>query len=194
MTYSVSLCIPADDGHRVNSELNRRREKTPDMPELRNIDHHLVFVYGSLMHGFGNHYLLRKSEYLGVGRTMRDEYEMYVASGFPVLREAPNKEGNYVYGEVYAVGPDELSRLDFLESNGTMYTRKKTSISLREQSFVTPSATRAYPFEQCWCYFGEEDYWDGFKTMKEVPLTLPKGSSDDGVGLKWNTSFLGRLN
>ena len=185
-TSPMTIYVPADNPEVIERELKKRREKTPDMGVLRDTEDNLVFVYGSLMSGLHNNYILRKSKFLGRARTTFDKYEMYTAGNFPVLREVKDDEGNYVYGEAYAVDADTMMNLDWLESNGVMYSRKKIRVSMREQ-VIQHGNTRVYPFEECWCYFGNEDYWKGFEGMQEVGLTTPDENME-GVGLRWSKS------
>lgn len=175
MSRLNSIYLSADHPKYISKQLQERRSQSPDLNHLRKSEEHLVFVYGSLMHGLHNHHLLSKSKYLGTARTLFDKYEMYSAGSFPVLREVADDEGNYVYGEVYAVDVDTFMRLDALESNGVMYSRKQTRVKLHNQHQT--------PIEKCWTYYGEDSYWD-WKTIKEVPKVIPADPSQS-VGLSW---------
>ena len=71
----------------------------------------LVAVYGSLRKGFGNHYLLKDSKYLGEYDT-EPIYDMYSISSFPGLVTGGNTS---IKMEVYEVDRPTLVRLNQLE-------------------------------------------------------------------------------
>jgi gamma-glutamylcyclotransferase (GGCT)/AIG2-like uncharacterized protein YtfP len=79
----------------------------------------LIFVYGTLKQGFGNHRLLANQEYIGRATTP-DRYTMLSLGAFPGVVDA----GSYrVYGEVYDVDDECLSDLDSLEGHPDFYRR-----------------------------------------------------------------------
>ncbi len=92
----------------------------------------LVFVYGTLKGGHGNHHYLGKSKFTGIDRTRR----LYLMDtvGFPTITRHP--EGYPVEGEVYEVSKPTLDRLDFLEGNGQMYQRVLTELKSGRTAWV----------------------------------------------------------
>lgn len=94
-------------------------------------DEHDIFVYGTLMNGFGNHALLRGAEFIKSGRTP-PSYTMYSLGGFPGVCEGGETA---VVGEIYRVKNTEmLRRLDSLEGHPNWYRR--TPITLEDGSEV----------------------------------------------------------
>ena len=83
-----------------------------------------VFVYGTLMSGFGNNGLLSRAEFIGTATT-EDNYKM-LAKGIPYLIE--EKGESYVSGEIYRVSENALSRLDQLEGHPSWYCRKVITV------------------------------------------------------------------
>jgi gamma-glutamylcyclotransferase (GGCT)/AIG2-like uncharacterized protein YtfP len=82
---------------------------------------HLVFVYGSLKNGFGNHYHLQTARFLEATRTGSRSFRMESMGGFPAVL----KNGSYaIEGELYEVDDRTLARLDQLEGNGHFYNRE----------------------------------------------------------------------
>lgn len=105
------------------------------MSDLKRCD--MVFVYGTLKSGFGNHRQLSSSEYLGEARTA-DSYYM-IGTSVPVV--IPGGEHS-VAGELYHVTePSVLMALDDLEGHPTLYRREIIPV-IEEDG------------EQChaWCY------------------------------------------
>lgn len=96
----------------------------------------LVFVYGTLKAGRGNHRLLRHTEFVGEGTTISNFY--MVGSGVPYL--IPGGE-HRVLGEVYTL-PDEdtLEALDRLEGHPHHYRREVVDILVGDKRL------------RCWCY------------------------------------------
>ena len=76
-----------------------------------------VFVYGTLMKGFGNHGLLAGSDFVGSARLATEDYRMVDLGCFPGLTSRGLPDGMYrvVHGEVYSVDADVLRGLDALE-------------------------------------------------------------------------------
>lgn len=70
----------------------------------------LVFVYGTLRRGGSNHFRMAGAEWI-TGGTVRGH--LYRIDWYPglVLDEA----GDEIHGEVYSVGPDQMSDLDVFE-------------------------------------------------------------------------------
>ena len=92
----------------------------------------VVFVYGTLMRGGSNHYLLGNGQYLGEARA--DNYCLYdVTESFPgVLHHC----GKSVLGEVYSVDQPTFEDLDELESNGYLYQREQIGVTLTESEEI----------------------------------------------------------
>lgn len=92
----------------------------------------LVFVYGTLMQGEGNHRLLATEDaaYLGPCDT-EPVFTMYHLGGFPAV--APEGD-TAIRGELYVVGDRTLAALDRLEGHPSFYTR--TTIRLAGGSEV----------------------------------------------------------
>ncbi len=97
---------------------------------------HLVFVYGTLMQGHGNHgwLLLGNPDARFVGRGVAENLGLYnVTQGFPgVIRE----QGASTKGEVYEVGNATLRRMDNLESEGHMYLRERVVVHMENGEAV----------------------------------------------------------
>ena len=92
---------------------------------------HTVFVYGSLMQGFGNHpHHLGRARYIGKGTT-QSVYTMLDLGSFPAVM--PNGE-TAIQGEVYSVNDAQLAALDRLEGHPSFY--KRTLITLNDGRLV----------------------------------------------------------
>jgi gamma-glutamylaminecyclotransferase len=87
-----------------------------------------VFVYGTLMSGFGNNILLNGSKFIGNGVT-KNKYTMR-SRGIPFVNEY-NKTSN-IKGEVYEVSHRTLRSLDALEGHPDWYYRKEIDIELED--------------------------------------------------------------
>lgn len=85
----------------------------------------LVFVYGSLKEGFGNHALLGDSELVARTQTTKRQFRMISLDAFPAVL----KNGHCaIAGEVYSVDLMTMVYLDMLESNGELYKREKVEL------------------------------------------------------------------
>jgi gamma-glutamylcyclotransferase (GGCT)/AIG2-like uncharacterized protein YtfP len=120
----------------------------------------VVFVYGTLKEGYGNHrYHLGdgRGTFLGYGVTKK-KFRM-LDGGFPVVinYETDIPEGR-VQGEVYGVYADTMADLDALEGYPDMYTRSEEQIEMQDGSVIT-----------AWIYTGSEDFWG---RGRRAPVTL----------------------
>ncbi len=73
----------------------------------------LLFVYGTLKRGHSNHHHLADQTFIGLARTPAG-YRLYDLGGFPGIAPVPGDQTGVV-GEVWAVDPDALARLDVFE-------------------------------------------------------------------------------
>jgi len=135
--------------------LDERAKKTPDLDRMKYFENILVFVYGTLQRGHENYPILAEgSRYLGQGHTVLKNFSMWdTLNGFPmVFPETQLEHQGYIRGEVWAVTPDTLARIDRLESNGEYYRRQKTFVTLDEQ--IIPSKNDLHPVVDCQIYLG----------------------------------------
>lgn len=94
-----------------------------------------IFVYGTLMRGYGNHRLLDESngncDYIGKAITC-EKYAMF-ASGVPFVNPLISK--TIIHGEVYRVNSyDVLEAVDRLEGHPDWYVRTTINIEFTEVS------------------------------------------------------------
>ena len=88
-----------------------------------------VFVYGTLMRGFSNHYLISSCKYLGQATTV-EKYSMHVGD-FPFVNKSPPQ--SIILGELYEVSEDyHLEQLDELEGHPNEYIRSDCQIATNE--------------------------------------------------------------
>lgn len=135
----------------------------------------IVFVYGTLKKGFGNHSLLNGSRFLGEG-ILEDSTLKLVDLGFcPAIVRVPDTEnlcGNGVAGELYFANNKTLLRLDALESNGILYTRERLQVTYYcHETEMTREAT-------AWVYLLLEGNLELLSRGRvNTPFELPKSSS-----------------
>lgn len=97
-----------------------------------------VFVYGTLRRGGSNHFRMAGAEFIATGTITGRMYRIDWYPGL-VLDEA----GDEIHGEVYAVGPEQLSALDVFEGlsageiEGSEYRRVPTTVIQRDSRPVT---------------------------------------------------------
>ncbi|MDZ7697722.1 MAG: gamma-glutamylcyclotransferase family protein [Deltaproteobacteria bacterium] len=104
----------------------------------------LVFLYGTLKRGFGNHHFLDGSRFLGKAITKK-KYALYV-SGIPFVIE--NEPVSQISGEVYEVDEDTLARLDRLEGHPDWYCRKWINLIMERGSLNDVEKVN-----EAWIYF-----------------------------------------
>ncbi len=85
-----------------------------------------IFVYGTLMRGYGNNRLIQNGTFVKEGRTLPN-FTMVSLGGFPGLLEQGQ---DAVVGEVWDVDDSTLKMCDRLEGHPTWYRR--TPIELED--------------------------------------------------------------
>jgi gamma-glutamylcyclotransferase (GGCT)/AIG2-like uncharacterized protein YtfP len=98
---------------------------------------HLVFVYGTLKKGHGNHRCLSGADFVGESNTAY-KYAMYV-NGLPYVTK--QEKISQIQGEVYCVDEDGLARLDSLEGHPVFYCREEVPVEINGKVY------------QAWLYF-----------------------------------------
>jgi gamma-glutamylaminecyclotransferase len=85
-----------------------------------------VFVYGTLMKGYGNHRLVENETWLG--DALLKDFGLYnVTQYYPGIIK---QRGSSVRGEVYDVSEKTLEKLDILEGEGSLYLRIAVKVTL----------------------------------------------------------------
>ena len=87
-----------------------------------------VFVYGTLMNGKRNHYILEDSKFIGNG--FISDYFMFNIVTYPGIQKSKYK--SKVHGEVYQVRDETLKQLDILEEVGTLYDKEIVKVYLND--------------------------------------------------------------
>lgn len=88
----------------------------------------LVFVYGTLKRGQGNHRYLRGQEFIGTGVTDSDQFQMHHNGAFPMVTKSADG-GRRVTGELWRVDDKGLRGVDALEGNGSFYRRERVPVT-----------------------------------------------------------------
>lgn len=138
----------------------------------------LLFVYGSLKHGFPNQHVNTGRRVAGRFRTL-ERYPLYLlgAGEVPCL-VAPAGSGYQVAGELYEVGAADLARMDKLERIGEPdgYERVEILVEhldaaspeqvralvyLKQESRIPSATVRIGPFEEYTLVHAARFHWQG---------------------------------
>ena len=89
----------------------------------------LIFVYGTLMTGFGNNYIISEANLIdNIARTNTPEFDLIDFGGFPALIRKC-EDGFFVEGELWNVSSSLImERLDNLEGHPNFYRRQSITI------------------------------------------------------------------
>ncbi|WP_104037110.1 gamma-glutamylcyclotransferase family protein [Vibrio jasicida] len=96
---------------------------------------HLIFVYGTLRKGEGNHHFLNSAEFLGHHET-EAQFALYDLGRYPALSVGKKA----IQGEVYLIDNETLVELDKLED---------VPVEYRRESIITT-------FGQAWIYLYQD--------------------------------------
>lgn len=92
-----------------------------------------VFVYGSLKKSYGNHVLLKTSNFIGEDETIRDDLCLMDFGPYPGVYL--NGE-SIVKGELYEVTDDVFRSLDGLEGYPHYYNRMEVDLKSGEKAWM----------------------------------------------------------
>ncbi|KAK4761631.1 hypothetical protein SAY87_029515 [Trapa incisa] len=135
-------------------------------------NHHqsFVFTYGTLKKGFANHRLMQDlissndAVYLGRYSTERSFPLVCGPYGIPFLINLPG-EGHRVSGELYAVSPYGLSRVDVLEGTSVgYYERSSIRVHRLEQSGAEENRGGGGLVIEAEAYFAHRSYGEDLWT------------------------------
>lgn len=104
---------------------------------------HLVFVFGSLKKGFGNHRLLQDSEFIEPAVTKDAAFKMVSYGGFPGMYHGGDTA---IHGEVYEVDDETFQRLDRLEGHPNFYQREQVQVHLKRDADDVPIEATAWMY------------------------------------------------
>ena len=92
----------------------------------------LVFVYGSLLTGLGNHRCMLRAEGQFVSECVSvDDINMYSLGGFPMVSLTNTDQGQKIIGEIYMVSSAGVTGpLDGLEGYPSFYNRTQVPVTL----------------------------------------------------------------
>lgn len=90
-----------------------------------------VFVYGTLMNGESNHHFLESSTCLG--KAAIEGYDMYNVGGFYPAIIPGNAR---IIGELYEVPENDMTSIDMLEGEGSLYIRKCEITTDNELAYI----------------------------------------------------------
>ena len=113
----------------------------------------LFVVYGTLKSGYGNHRLLdNKADVAFKGRVVSQDRYIVRGMGFPLaIKNGEEELKKPLQGELYEVNNEEVVQsLDWLESNGSFYTRE-----------IRPFTTDNGETVEAWIYLIGEDGYQG---------------------------------
>lgn len=102
----------------------------------------LIFAYGTLKRGHGNHGLLRGvSDFVGAALTVKP-YPMF-NFGVPGVFDVEDPRAKNIFGEVFNIRDDrDIYRIDCLEGHPHSYTRKIIKVAKFDGTIL-----------DVWCYF-----------------------------------------
>jgi gamma-glutamylcyclotransferase (GGCT)/AIG2-like uncharacterized protein YtfP len=92
----------------------------------------MLFVYGTLMNGYKNSFMLDKEEFVGEGET-EQKFTMKLTKNIPFVSE--NLGNCAIKGELYTIKPSTLFEIDQMEMNGSWYCRYKTNVIVDETRY-----------------------------------------------------------
>lgn len=98
-------------------------DKTEVVKEKPKLKKYLLFTYGTLMRGYGNHRCIEGSKFLGTDRVKG--FDMYSMSAYPCVKIGD--EEKIVYGEIFEITEEQFKRCDSLEGYPRFYNRKEVT-------------------------------------------------------------------
>lgn len=136
----------------------------------------LVFVYGTLKRGRGNHRLLARSPRLG-REVIAGPYFFAHLGGFPGVVKLPQGQGTtrLIGGEVYEVDAETLGHLDGLEGHPNFYCRELVRTRFGDAwVYLLPPTSRYLQMQEVttpfWLQNDEESQWFAEELSEEAAV------------------------
>lgn len=173
---------------RIFDQLQERKKWTPDFAKLRKYNWVPVFVYDDFRQKGAYNKIFNDSKYLGHGVTCTDLYTMRghrMALAFDNNFTGSPLRGA-LRGEVYAVHPDTIQRLDKIKANGIMFNRIHRHVFLPDQDYKTSTGYKS-PSIGAWMYIADDDFWTN-NHLPALPLNKIAGSPKKYYDYVPNTS------
>ena len=140
-----------------------------------------VFVYGTLMEGYGNNRLLKNGNAELIGKAVTQTSFVMLASslnGIPFVADVKEEHEGYpsdywlrnasqIHGEVWRCDTDTLKTLDRLEGHPNWYKRERVKVD-----FI--SNQKLHPFE-VWIYLMPMTESE-FKSVNNYPILVRNGN------------------
>lgn len=106
-----------------------------------------IFVYGTLKKGQSNHFYLDDygSQFLGEGTLYNHKITEVPGVNFPFILDE-SCPGCKVEGEIYAVDPEILNKIDKLEGHPIFYNRQQKKVELRYGKQIVVCECEVYLF------------------------------------------------
>lgn len=197
----------ADTVPNLIRESLERTQYTPDIAELEQFNHHLLFVPDDLQVGMRKHHLLRDATNLRIMAFTQHNHVMLkhdlAEMSYPIIfREnlfnilrVPEKP---IKGSLFSIPPSLFCSLDTAKMNGVQFYRERVMVvipyeriwakdrkSLEKLLLLEPTSQSNYIKKYGmmrvwpWIYYGEPSYWkDILNNMEHPPVTT---YTDDGV-------------
>lgn len=149
------------DSPKIIEKLKEREKYSPDYHSFRSFEYVALFVYDEFKRE-GDLFDVISEDliFLGQGRTASDQYCLKKYGDKPVLfseRDNPLRKG-YIDGQIFAVRPEAILKMDILHKNGEMFNRHKRHFLMRDQK--SPLKVNAKPYLDCYYYAGNEEFFD----------------------------------
>ncbi|XP_064644436.1 putative gamma-glutamylcyclotransferase CG2811 isoform X2 [Lineus longissimus] len=135
-----------------------------------------VLVYGTLLRGQPNHYLIQnkdngEAKYIGIGQ-LQDRRPLVTATPYniPFLLDVPG-EGENITGEIFDVDDKMLKVLDDLENHPNFYQREIIPFTFKKDSQDKPTEDST---GSAWVYLMKEFN----KKMLQLPFLKSYDSND----------------
>lgn len=119
-------------------EFSQSKRSEGLLVDFEKSDNAMLFVYGTLMKDRSNHdAYLKGSRFFAKGRLK--DYALYNLGSYPAIKKV---DGSNVLGEIYIINNETLEKINYLESEGSLYRLNKLDINLDEDNKV-----KAYAYE-----------------------------------------------
>lgn len=114
----------------------------------------LIFVYGSLKQGFGNHRFINQSPLFNA--TLKDYILLTQDIGYPAIMPGLG----LVEGEVYQINDETIKTLDRLEQHPTYYRRQSVTVIEKDTLKMHQAYTYIIVNPWGWRSYGKTN-WEG---------------------------------
>lgn len=158
-------------------QLRNRYFFTPDWKDINEYEKILFFTDGVLRKQFSKHQVwLPDAEWIGEAITTVSKFIQKRTADTPIMfEEKTSALSDNVWGDVWAITPEQLHALDVNLDTYERFDRKKVYVKLIDQ-LAPYKQGKMHPIVQAYTYLGRPEFWENHQMVYSSHLVSGKNN------------------